>query len=55
MMRPKLKKGPGEAPKLMLRLSPGLKAELERLAREDRRTLSEYVRLVLEDHVKGTK
>jgi hypothetical protein len=38
---------------LNLRVKPALKAELERLAKEDRRTLSAYVEKLLEDHVEG--
>jgi hypothetical protein len=36
---------------LNLRVKPALKAQLERLAKEDRRTLSAYVEKLLEDHV----
>jgi hypothetical protein len=36
---------------LNLRVKPTLKAQLERLAKEDRRTLSAYVEKLLEDHV----
>jgi hypothetical protein len=36
---------------LNLRVRPALKAKLERLAKEDRRTLSAYVEKLLEDHV----
>ena len=35
-----------------LRVRPALKAKLEKLAMEDRRTLSAYVEKLLEDHVK---
>jgi hypothetical protein len=35
-----------------LRVRPALKAQLEKLAKEDRRTLSAYVEKLLEDHVK---
>ena len=38
---------------LNLRVKPALKAQLERLAKEDRRTLSAYVEKLLEDHVEG--
>jgi hypothetical protein len=34
-----------------LRVRPSLKAKLEKLAKEDRRTLSAYVENLLEDHV----
>ena len=37
-----------------LRVRPTLKAKLEKLAKEDRRTLSAYVEKLLEDHVKKT-
>jgi predicted HicB family RNase H-like nuclease len=33
-----------------LRVRPSLKAKLERLAKQDRRTLSAYVEKLLEDH-----
>ena len=36
---------------LNLRIRPALKAKLEKLAKEDRRTLSAYVENLLEDHV----
>jgi hypothetical protein len=36
---------------LNLRVRPTLKAQLEKLAKEDRRTLSAYVEKLLEDHV----
>ena len=35
-----------------LRVRPALKAKLEKLAKEDRRTLSAYIEKLLEDHVK---
>jgi len=35
---------------LNLRVRPALKAKLEKLAKEDRRTLSAYVEKLLEDH-----
>jgi hypothetical protein len=37
--------------KVNLRVRPTLKAKLEKLAKEDRRTLSAYVEKLLEDHV----
>jgi hypothetical protein len=37
------------------RIRPSLKAELERLAADDRRPLSQYIELVLEEHVAATK
>jgi hypothetical protein len=37
-----------------LRVRPILKAKLEKLAELDRRTLSSYVEMILEDHVKST-
>ena len=36
---------------LNLRVRPALKAKLEKLAKEDRRTLSAYVEKLLEDYV----
>jgi hypothetical protein len=38
---------------LGLRIRPTLKAALEKLARDDRRTLASYIELVLEQHVDG--
>ena len=39
---------------LNLRVRALLKAKLERLAKQDRRTLSAYVEKLLEDHVRST-
>ena len=36
-----------------LRVRPALKAKLEKLAKEDRRSLSAYLKKLLEDHVKS--
>ena len=36
-----------------LRVRPSLKAKLEKLAKEDRRTLSAYIENLLDDHVKS--
>ena len=36
-----------------LRVTSALKGKLEKLAKEDRRTLSAYVEKLLEDHVKS--
>ena len=36
-----------------LRVGPALKAKLEKLAKEDRRSLSAYIKKLLEDHVKS--
>ena len=36
-----------------LRVRPSLKAKLEKLAKEDRRTLSAYVEKLLEDYVES--
>ena len=36
-----------------LRVGPALKAKLEKLAKEDKRSFSSYVKNVLEDHVKA--
>jgi hypothetical protein len=38
---------------LNLRVRPSLKAKLERLAKQDRRTLSAYVEKLLDDHVRS--
>jgi len=38
---------------LNLRVRPTLKAKLEKLAKQDRRTLSAYVEKLLEDHVRS--
>jgi hypothetical protein len=40
---------------LGLRIKPSLKAELDRLALADQRTLAGYVELVLEEHVKANR
>jgi predicted DNA-binding protein len=37
--------------RLYLRISPELKQALEVMAKKNRRQLSDYVRLLLEDHV----
>jgi hypothetical protein len=39
---------------LSLRVRPILKAKLEKLAELDRPTLSSYLEMILEDHVKST-
>jgi predicted transcriptional regulator len=36
-----------------LRVRPALKAKLEKLAKQDSRSFSSYVKTVLEDHVKA--
>ena len=38
-----------------LRLDPELKAELQRLADADRRSLSNFVEIILEDYVAASK
>ena len=38
---------------LNLRVRPTLKAKLEKLAKEDRRSLSAYVEKLLEDHIRS--
>jgi hypothetical protein len=38
---------------LNLRVRPTLKGKLEKLAKQDRRTLSAYVEKLLEDHVRS--
>lgn len=52
MGRPRLEKGEGASPKIQVRLGESLKADLQRLADQDRRKLATYIRLVLEDHAK---
>jgi predicted DNA-binding protein len=41
--------------RLYLRISPELRQALEELAKKNRRQLSDYVRLLLEDHVTKEK
>jgi hypothetical protein len=36
-----------------LRVGPALKAKLEKLAKQDSRSFSSYIKIVLEDHVKA--
>lgn len=36
---------------LGLRLDPGLKAQLQKLAKDDRRSLSSYIEIVLSEHI----
>lgn len=43
----------GRTETLTIRLSPEIKAELEKLAAADRRPVSQYVALLIEDHVKA--
>lgn len=45
----------GKTEALSFRIPPELKAELQKLAIADRRELSVYVRLALEDHVAAKK
>ena len=45
----------GKTEALSFRVSPELKAELQKLADGDRRELSVYVRIALEDHVAAKK
>jgi hypothetical protein len=40
---------------LGLRIRPSLKTPLEKLARDDKRTLASYIELVLEEHVAAKK
>ena len=40
---------------LVVRIPDELRASLEKAAAEDRRKLSDYVRIVLEDHLAGKK
>lgn len=41
---------PSQIPSYSLRMSPELKATLQALAGEERRSLSNYILMVLEDH-----
>jgi predicted transcriptional regulator len=43
----------GRTETLTIRLSPQIKAALEKLAAADRRPVSQYVALLIEDHVKA--
>lgn len=45
----------GESPRLILRVPSETLKALQELAAKDRRTLSDYVRLILQDHVQGKK
>ncbi len=36
---------------IFIRMTPALKEKLQKLADKDKRTLSDYVRVVLEDHI----
>jgi hypothetical protein len=38
-----------------LRIKPSLKAELERLAKADKRTLASFIEIALEEHVAARK
>ena len=40
---------------MVLRLPSDMRTALEKAAAEDRRKLSDYVRIVLEDHLAGKK
>ena len=40
---------------ISFRIKAGIKQDLERLAKEDRRSLSSYIELVLEGHIEGRK
>ena len=40
---------------VIIRVTPELKQQLEKMAGHDRRTLSDYVRIVLEDHISNEK
>lgn len=48
---PRLGKGKGASPRINFRLPEALYRELLKLCAEDRRDLSDYLRLVVEDHV----
>jgi hypothetical protein len=47
------KKKSNESPKLIVRVPPATLNALKSLALGDRRNLSEYVRLALQDHIKS--
>lgn len=51
----KLGKGEGASPRLQMRLPQSLHDALVALAGQDRRSLPDYVRLALEDHVAAKK
>jgi len=51
----RLAKGEGSSPRVQLRIPEPLLKELRRLAEEDRRELSQYVRLILEDHIHAVR
>jgi hypothetical protein len=42
----------GKAATITLRLTPALKAKLQRLAKDDRRSLSAFIEMLLEDAIK---
>lgn len=54
MGRPPLGKKPLDA-SLVIRMTGQLKKRLEELAEDDRRTVGDYIRVVLEDHVEGKR
>jgi len=43
----------GRTETVTIRLSPGAKAELLKLADDDRRTLSQYIAILIEEHLKA--
>ena len=40
---------------VITRVTPEVKRQLEELAKRDRRTLSDYLRIMIEDHIKEQK
>ncbi len=42
-------------PNLVVRMEPRMLTELRKLADKDRRTLSDFVRLMIEDYIKAQK
>ena len=42
-------------PTFTFRLDPELRAELEKLAKADKRTLAAYIKIVLEEHVESAR
>ena len=51
-MTQRLSRGKGESPKLIVRMPASLIDSLKRAAKADRRSMSDWVRLALEDALK---
>jgi hypothetical protein len=43
----------GRTETVTIRLSPQMKADLQRVADDDRRTLSQYIAILIEEHLKA--